>query len=664
MNERISTLKKIIEQHNQAYYRDDSPEISDYAYDQLMRELIDLESKNPELVTSDSPSQRVGGVVSEKFEKVLFADEKLSLSNAQNEGDLREFDRRIRQENQEIDYVVEYKFDGLTVVLNYEKGQLVRGATRGDGAMGENITTNLKTVRTIPLRLKKPLTLEVRGEVLMSKNDFEMLNLKREKNQEPLFANPRNAAAGSLRQLDSKLAAERALDIFVFNLENLETFSCKTHTDSLQLLKEVGFKTSDVARFKSIDEVISYIHEIGEKRGQLPFEIDGAVVKVNDLKRRQQLGNTSKSPRWAIAYKFPPEQVQTQLVGITVQVGRTGALTPVAELEPVHVAGSIVSRATLHNEDFISEKDIRIGDYVIIQKAGDVIPEIDHVIFEKRQGTESVFEMPKKCPVCFQPVHRISGQAVIRCVNMACPAQVFRKLVHFTSRDAMNIEGLGSGVLKLLISEDLVHTPVELYLLESHKDKLMNLEKLGEKSVNKLLKAIAESKNRDLSRLIFGLGIPLVGLRSSKVLAKEFKNMDQLMKATKDELTAIFDIGEKMAMEINDFFSTAANLEIIEGLKKIGIKMVSEDLSALNEQFLQGKTLVLTGTLSGIDRRQARTMIEKKGGKVSSSLSKKTDYLVAGEKAGSKYSKAQTLGVTILNQTEFLKLVKQGQVDL
>lgn len=658
MNDRIIVLREMIEAHNQAYYNEDAPQISDQAYDQLMRELVDLETKHPKLRTVDSPSVRVGGFVSEKFEKVLFDEPKLSLANAQSSDDLRAFDQRIRQAGEDIEYGVEYKFDGLTVILNYQEGQFIRGATRGDGTTGEDITTNLKTIRTIPLRLKKPLTLEVRGEVLMSKKDFGQLNESRAEKGQALFANPRNAAAGSLRQLDSKLAAERALDIFVFNLEHIGENPCQSHSETLNFLKKLGFKTSSVACFKSIEEVITYVNEIDQKRQNLPFEIDGAVIKVNDLALRDRLGNTSRSPRWAIAYKFAPDQVETQVEGITVQVGRTGVLTPVAELRPVHLAGSIISRATLHNEDFISEKDIRINDWVVIQKAGDVIPEIDHVVLEKRQRDKGVFEMPKECPVCGKPVHRISGEVAIRCVNMACPAQVFRKLVHFTSRDAMDIEGLGPGVLKTLINQGLVQTPVDIYGLEESKERLLSLEKFGQKSVDNLLTAIEASKNQDLSRLIFGLGIPLVGLRSSKVLAQEFKTMAGLMTASSQELTAIFDIGEKMAMEIIDFFKMPTNVDIIEGLKKIGLNM--EAAETANDQVLAGKIFVLTGTLAGLDRRAAGALIEKKGGKVSTSLSKKTDYLVAGQKAGSKYSKAQTLGVAILDQDKFLKLVKDG----
>ncbi|WKY47496.1 NAD-dependent DNA ligase LigA [Eubacteriaceae bacterium ES3] len=658
IKERIESLKSEIKAHNQAYYNADAPTVSDYAYDQLMLELIKLETENPEFKTPDSPSQRVGGEVSEKFEKVHFESPKLSLGNAFDEGDLREFDRRIRQTVSEVSYVVEYKFDGLTVVLNYENGNFVRGATRGDGETGENITANLKTVKTIPLRLSQPLTLEVRGEVFMRKADFKSLNDQREEDQEPLFANPRNAAAGSLRQLDSRLTAKRPLDIFVFNLEN-SSLNCQTHSESLEKLKELGFATSKITLAHSIEEVIARIKRIQETRNELPYEIDGVVIKVNALELREKLGRTSKSPRWAIAYKFPPDQALTTVEDITVQVGRTGALTPVAELKPVFLAGSTISRATLHNEDYILEKDIRIGDQVMIQKAGDVIPEVDHVLAEKRTGAETAFEMPGNCPVCQAPVHRIAGEAVTRCMNMACPAQVFAKLVHFVSRDAMNIEGLGKGLLKLLVNENLVKTPVDLYDLKAHQDKMINLEKMGQKSVANLLAAIEESKERSLSRLIFGLGIPLVGARGAKVLAENFETMDKLIRASSEDLTAIYDIGEKMAQEIVDFFAMPSNLAIIDDLKTAGLNM-SEEKSAFDENsFLVGKTFVLTGTLEGLDRREAKRMIEEKGGKVSSSISKKTDFLVAGEKAGSKLTRAQELGVEILDQEEFLSLVSK-----
>ncbi|KAF5089538.1 DNA ligase [anaerobic digester metagenome] len=659
---RIEDLKKEIEAHNRAYYLDDAPLISDYDYDQLIKELIDLETQNPELITPDSPTQRVGGSPSEGFEKVVYSRPKLSLSNAFDAADLRDFDRRVRQTCPEATYVVEYKFDGLTVVLNYEKGLFVQGATRGDGVEGENVTTNLKTIRSVPLRLAEPITLEVRGEVFMGKADFEKLNQRRLAEAESPFANPRNAAAGSLRQLDPRLTASRPLDIFIFNLEATAGFEPKTHQETLNYLKKLGFKTSAVKTFSDIEAIIDYCSEMEVERRELPFEIDGLVIKVDQLAYREQLGNTSKSPRWAIAYKFAPDQALTTVDAITVQVGRTGALTPVAELRPVSLAGSVIARATLHNEDNIRNKDIRIGDHVVIQKAGDVIPEVDHVVFEKRSGNEVVFQMPKRCPVCDEPTFRIDGEAVTRCLNMACPAQVFRKLVHFTSRDAMNIEGLGPGVLRLLMDEQLVSNPVDIYHLDHKRAKLVTLEKLGEKSVDNLLAGIEASKKRDLSRLIFGLGIPLVGARGAKILAEHFKTMDSLILAQADDLKAIFEIGEKMATEIVDFFQTPTNLEIISGLSAAGLSMVQE--TGQESQTLVGKTFVLTGTLPTLDRREAKALIEANGGKVAGSVSKKTDFLLSGEKSGSKFNKAQSLGIAIIDEEAFLALVTGGGFDL
>lgn len=659
---RIEKLRKKIEDYNKAYYVDDAPVISDYDYDQLMQELIQLEAADPELITPGSPTQRVGGMPSDGFNKVVYTRPKLSLSNAFDPSDLRDFDRRVRQSCPEATYAVEYKFDGLTVVLNYEEGLLVQGATRGDGEIGENVTANLKTIRTIPLRLKEAVTLEVRGEVFMGKADFEKLNRQRESDGESLFANPRNAAAGSLRQLDPKLAASRPLDIFVFNLEISEKSDLKTHAQTLDYLKSLGFKTSEVKIFREIEEIIHYCEAMEEERKNLPFEIDGLVIKVDELSYRELLGNTTKSPRWAMAYKFAPDQAVTTVEAITVQVGRTGALTPVAELKPVALAGSVISRATLHNEDNIKEKDIRIGDHVVIQKAGDVIPEVDHVVFEKRSGDEVVFEMPKNCPVCDEPTFRIEGEAVTKCLNMACPAQVFRKLVHFTSRDAMNIEGLGPGVLRLVMNQNLVTNPVDIYHLHEKRSVLITLEKLGEKSVENLLAGIEASKKRELSRLIFGLGIPLVGARGAKVLADHYKSMKNLIQAKEEDLKEIFDIGGKMATEIVDFFQTPTNVEIIEGLESAGLNMIQE--SKLLSQSLAGKTFVLTGTLPTLDRREAKALIEANGGKVSSSVSKKTDYLLSGEKSGSKQSKAQELGIAIINEEEFLALVTKGDFDL
>lgn len=658
----IEQLRKKIEAHNRAYYVDDAPVVSDYEYDKLMQELLDMEAAHPEWITPDSPTQRVGGTPSGGFTKVVYARPKLSLSNSFDAGDLRDFDRRVRQTCPDVAYIVEYKFDGLTVVLNYENGIFVQGATRGDGEVGENVTANLKTVRSIPLRLKEPVTLEVRGEVFMGKADFDQLNQRRQLEGESLFANPRNAAAGSLRQLDSKLTASRPLDIFVFNLEASEDVSLTSHSQSLAYLKSLGFKTSETKSFRDIEEIIAFCNYMEEERKNLAFDIDGLVIKVDQLSDREILGNTTKSPRWAIAYKFSPDQAVTTVDAITVQVGRTGALTPVAELSPVALAGSVISRATLHNEDNIKAKDIRIGDHVVIQKAGDVIPEVDHVVVEKRTGNEVVFEMPKTCPVCHEPTFRIEGEAVTKCLNMVCPAQVFRKLVHFTSRDAMNIEGLGPGVLRLLMNEKLVENPVDIYHLYEKKDVLVTLEKMGEKSVDNLITSVEASKKNELTRLIFGLGIPLVGARGAKVLAEHFKSMEKLMAAEEAELKEIFDIGEKMAIEIVDFFKTSKNVEIIKGLERAGLNMVQK--TAEVSQTLQGKTFVLTGTLPSLERREAKALIETNGGKVSASVSKKTDFVVAGEKSGSKQTKAQELGIRIIDENEFLALVTNGNFDL
>ena len=489
----IENLKREIETHNQAYYINDAPTISDYDYDSLLKRLIDLETQHPELVTADSPTQRVGGAPAAGFEKVAHDKPKLSLGNAFGPEDLRDFDKRVKQTCPDATYIVEYKFDGLTVVLNYYDGTFIQGATRGDGKVGENITTNLRTIKTIPLRLPQPETLEVRGEVFMAKKEFEALNKQRIEEDKDVFANTRNAAAGAIRQLDPKLTAKRPLDIFVFNLETPENLGVKTHTEALTTLKSLGFKTSELKTFDNIEDVINYTDIMAIERQKLSFDIDGLVIKVDDFNQRNILGNTSKSPRWAIAYKFAPEQVETIINDISIQVGRTGALTPVAELEPVTLAGSVISRATLHNQDHIANKDIRIGDTVVIQKAGDVIPEVDHVVTKKRTGNEIIFKMPATCPICGTPTVRSEGEAVTKCINPDCSAQSFRKLIHFTSRDAMNIEGLGPGVLQTLADQKLITDIVSIYHLCQHKEQLMTLNKLGEKSVEKLFAAIEES---------------------------------------------------------------------------------------------------------------------------------------------------------------------------
>ncbi len=656
IQKRIEGLKEQIETHNHLYYDQDAPEISDFAYDQLMRELIDLETAYPEFKTLDSPSQRVGGKPSEAFEKVTYTTPKLSLGNAFNAGELKDFDNRVRKVCPDATYCLEQKFDGLTVVLNYEDGVLVRGATRGDGVVGENVTQNLRTVKTIPLRLTEPVTLEVRGEVLIYKEDFKKLNAEREAQDEPLFANPRNAAAGSIRQLDPKLAAARPLDIFIFNLEYCEDRTFKSHEESFAFLEHCGFKVSPISRYDSIEAVIDAIDAMEHGgRDALPYEIDGMVIKVNDLAMRAQLGETAKSPRWATAYKFSPEQTVTKVEGITVQVGRTGALTPVAELTPVALAGSVISRATLHNADFIREKDIRIGDQVVIQKAGDVIPEVDHSLPEKRTGSEMIFTMPETCPVCGSKTYRVPGEAVTKCLNMDCPAQVFRKMVHFVSRDAMNIDGMGKAVVKQLLDHQLITTIVDIYHLKDQREALIELEKMGEKSVDNLLAAIERSKEQSLSKLIFALGIPLVGAGGAKILAGHYGSMEALIAAEQEDLRSIHDIGDKMAMEIVDFFKTEANLKIVEGLKEAGVQMTETQSETTSE--LEGKIFVLTGTLPTMGRREAKEILESHGAKVTGSVSKKTDYVLAGENPGSKAEKAQALGIEIIDEARFKAMI-------
>ncbi|MEG0075452.1 MAG: NAD-dependent DNA ligase LigA [Eubacterium sp.] len=653
---KIKQLSQKIEENSHYYYDEDAPVISDAAFDQMMQELITLETAYPQFLDPHSPSQRVGGNVSEAFEKVTYTTPKLSLSNAFNAADLRDFDARVRKVCPEVTYCVEHKFDGLTVVLDYEEGLLIRGSTRGDGVTGENVTQNLKTIRTIPLKLKEQVSLEVRGEVLIYKKDFDAFNKIRDEQGETLFANPRNAAAGSMRQLDPKLTASRPLDIFIFNLEYCEEKKFKTHQESFEFLKHCGFKTSEGRLFDTMEKMIPYIDEMEQGgRQKLPYEIDGMVIKVNDLEDRKKLGETSKSPRWAIAYKFSPEQTVTTVEDITVQVGRTGALTPVAELTPVRLAGSTISRATLHNEDYIKDKDIRIGDQVVIQKAGDVIPEVDHALSLPRTGKERIFKMPKHCPECGSDTYRVPGESVTKCLNMDCPAQVFRKMTHFTSRDAMNIDGMGPAVVRQLLDHGLIKTMVDIFHIKEHRDALVNLNKMGEKSVDHLLAAIEDAKNRTLSRVIFALGIPLVGANGAKVLATHYGTMDALMAAQEESLTEIDAIGDKMAVEIVDFFKIEKNRSIVDGLKAQGVNMTETAVKVSAE--LVGKTFVLTGTLQTMGRREAKEMLEAKGAKVSGSVSQKTDYVLAGENPGSKVEKARTLGVAVIDEETFKKMV-------
>ncbi len=654
--QRVIGLSQEIDKQNYNYHVLDKPEISDYDYDLLMKELITIETQYPELKLDTSPSQRVGGKVLEGFSEVVHTNPKLSLGNVFNESDINDFDSRIRKTvDEDVEYAVELKIDGLTVVLNYEDGRLVSGATRGDGVRGEDVTTNLKTIKSIPLVLKDKVNIEVRGEVYMPKKAFEQLNEKREEAGDQLFANPRNAAAGSIRQLDSSIAAERALDIFVFNLESIEDKSLTTHVEALDYLKLLGFKVSqDVSVCRTAADIIKVCNEWSDKRGELPFEIDGLVIKVNSLEQRDALGNTSKSPRWAAAYKFPPEKKRTVVRDIVVQVGRTGALTPTAILEPVRLAGSVIGRATLHNEDFIKEKDIMIGDTVVIQKAGDVIPEVVEVIKEERDGRQKPFIMPDRCPVCSAETIRESGEAVTRCTNVSCEAQLRRSLFHFASRDAMNIEGMGPQVLTSLMDKGYIRDAGDIYLLKDKKEELYKLDRMGEKSVNKLLDAIEASKNNPLGRLVFALGIRMIGQRAAQQLASSFIDIDEISEANYERLVQIPEIGDKMAESILTFFAQEQNKRLLQKLKECGLNMKGSKLEIIENEYFKGKTFVLTGTLTKYARDQAKEIIESFGGKVSGSVSKKTSCVLAGEDAGSKLIKANELGVQVIDEDTFI----------
>jgi len=658
---RADDLIKLINRHNYSYYVLDRPEISDYEYDMLMKELIELENEFPAIRRADSPTMRVGGEVLKGFSEVVHSTPKLSLGNVFDENDIRDFDSRVKKTaGNDVEYVIELKIDGLTVVLNYEKGRFVQGATRGDGIKGEDITANLRTIKSIPLTLREEVDLEVRGEVFISKKAFEKLNERREEQEEPLFANPRNAAAGSLRQLDTRVTAGRPLDIFVFSLEGIEGKTFDTHLKALEYLQTLGFKISPFISIRnSSEEIIEKCRYWADKRGELPFEIDGLVIKVNSLRQREILGYTTKTPRWATAYKFPPETKKTKVRDIIVQVGRTGALTPTAELLPVRVAGSLISRATLHNEDYIREKDIRIGDTVIIKKAGDVIPEVVEVVREDRDGSEQIFEMPKKCPVCQADTIREQGEAVTKCANISCPAQLKRALFHFVSRDAMNIEGLGPQIMTLLMENGFITDAADIYLLKNHKEKLIEIERMGEKSVQNLLDAIEASKANSLGRLIFALGIRMIGQRASQVLANEFEDINSMFEADFERLISIPEIGGKMAESIITFFRQEQNLELIRKLQEYGVNTRGSKKEIKDNEHFNGKTFVLTGALQGFTRDKAKEIIEGFGGKVSGSVSKKTDYVLAGEDAGSKLTKANELNVAVIDEDTFNEWIKQ-----
>ncbi len=658
---RIKELTREVEYHSRLYYQLDSPEISDYDYDMLFRELTELEQKYPELADPNSPTKRVGGKAAEGFEPATHTVPLQSLSDVFSYDEVKAFIERTNDAaGQECEYSVEYKIDGLSVALRYENGIFVRGATRGDGRIGENVTANLRTIRSIPLKIDTDEPeIEVRGEVYMPYRSFERLNEAREDAGESLFANPRNAAAGTLRQLDPKICASRGLDIFIFNYQT-GTKHFDRHDESLDWLAKVGFKVlPEYKTLSSVDDVITRIEEIGNEREKLPFGIDGVVIKVNDLALREVIGETGSVPKWAAAYKFPPEEKKTRLTDIVIQVGRTGVLTPNAQLEPVRLAGTTVSRATLHNLDFIRERDIMIGDNVIVRKAGDIIPEVVSAVKEDRDGTQRVFNMPERCPSCGEPVtadaddESASGGTAYRCTNSDCPAQLLRNLIHFASKDAMDIDGLGQALLAQLHREGLVKRISDIYSLTA--DELAGLERMGEKSAANLIAAIEKSKRAGLARLIYALGIRQVGEKAAAVLADRYGDIEKLFVAGVDELCEINDVGEITAKYIVNYFKHPQTRELIDHLKAAGVVTVSEKREMSDDRFA-GKTFVLTGTLPNLKRSEAQRIIEAHGGKVSGSVSKKTDYVVAGEDAGSKLSKANELGVTVIDEAEMLRL--------
>ena len=659
---RIEELRKTVEYHANKYYNEDKPEISDFEYDMLMAELRNLEKEYPEFISSDSLTQKVGGKVKEGFKKVEHEVPLQSLQDVFSFEEVREFLNRIEKqalENniEEVTYVVETKIDGLSSAIEYKDGKFVRGATRGNGLVGEDVTENLGTIKTIPKEIKDKINITVRGEVFISKEDFEKMNSERQENEEELFANARNAAAGSLRQLDSNITKQRPLDIYIFNVQKIEGKEFNSHFEELEYLAKQGFNVNPVRIYcKTQDEVIKAIEKIGQDREKLTFGIDGAVVKVDNLAFREILGTTSKVPKWAVAYKYPPEQKETILKDIVCQVGRTGVITPMAILEPVVVAGSKISKTTLHNEDFIKEKELMIGDTVVIQKAGDVIPEIVCCKKEKRTGKEKEFEMPKVCPVCGATAVREEGEAAIRCTGIECPAKLFRNLVHFVSREAMNIDGLGENIISQLQEKNLISNIADIYDLTF--EQIASLKKNGAKFAQNLIDSINKSKENELYRLITALGIRHVGVKAAKVLAKKYKSIDNLANASLDSLSETNDVGPIVANSIREFFIEEQTLDLLQRLKDAGVNTEEADSGEITDQRFEGKTFVLTGKLDNFTRDEAADIIEKFGGKVSGSVSKKTSYVVAGEEAGSKLTKAQELGVQVLSEQDFVELIK------
>ncbi len=651
---RIAELNRLTAYYAKKYYDEDSPEISDFEYDMLMNELKNLEREYPEFISKDSLTQKVGGTVKEGFEKVTHIVPLQSLQDVFSFDEIYSFDERMKKFDKDIKYVVETKIDGLSVALEYKNGEFIKGATRGNGQVGEDITDNLKTIKNIPQKLKENIDIIVRGEVFISKKDFDELNEKQD--EENKFANARNLAAGSLRQLDSKITATRPLDIYIFNVQKSDTIKFTSHYESLVYLEKLGFNVNPIKVLcNNIEEAIKEVEKIGNTREKIPFGIDGAVIKVDDLNLREEIGTTFKVPKWAIAYKYPPEQKETILKDIICNVGRTGVITPMAILEPVIVAGSKISKTTLHNEDFIKEKDLKIGDHVLIQKAGDVIPEVVKVLKEKRTGKEKEFEMPKKCPVCGAEAVREEGEAAVRCIGVECKAQNLRNIIHFASKEGMNIEGLGEKIVEQLYDNGLIETIADIYYLKQ-KD-IESLKKDGKKFASNLIEAIEKSKDNDLDRLICALGIRHIGTKSAKTLAKRFKSIDGLTNATLEELIITDDVGEITAKSIYEFFKQEQTIDLINKLKNANVNMNLKENEKADNRF-EGKTFVLTGTLEKYTRDEASKIIEDFGGKTSSSVSKKTDYVLAGEEAGSKLTKAESLGVKIISEQEFEKMIK------
>ncbi len=652
--EEIRELRERLNQNAYLYYVLDSPELSDYEYDMLNRRLVQLETEHPEEITPDSPTQRVGGYALSTFAAVTHPVPLESLQDSFSESEVADFDAKVREKLSHVEYSVEPKVDGLSIALEYRDGKFVQGATRGDGKVGEDVTENLRTIRSLPRELPDKLPrLIVRGEVYMSKEVFARLNAEREENGEPHFANPRNAAAGSLRQQDPKVAAKRHLDVAIFNLQLAEGKRFSTHSETLDYLRSQGFPVIPNLVVTELGDALEEIRRIGRNRAELPFDMDGAVVKLNSLSDREILGSTSKVPRWAIAFKYPPEEKESVVEDIVVQVGRTGVLTPKAVLSPVRLAGTTVTNATLHNQDFITEKDIRVGDTVLVRKAGEIIPEVVRVLPEKRPEGAMPYHLPTSCPVCGAPVYREPGESATRCTGAECPAQLLRNLCHFTSREAMDIDGVGPAVLEQMVNAGLVHNAADLYSLTVQD--IAQLDRMGDKSARNAVHAIEESRSRDLSKLLCALGIRQIGAKAAQVLARHFGSFDALAAATEEELTAIDDVGGITAKCLRQWLESPQSQDLISRLKAAGVNMECHDM--LTADTLTGKTFVLTGTLSSLGRKEAEEAIARLGGKASGSVSKKTSYVVAGEEAGSKLRKAQELGIPVLSEAEFLAMI-------